>query len=99
MRSRTQGLPEVVAVGDWLLRKATSDLGPGGKAEGPGRTAIWGTAGGERETDKGGNPSQGSWRSRLMWSMWLGSWWKQSPPERPKSLHSLAPVRFTRPFC
>lgn len=28
-------------MGDWLLRKTTSDLGPGGKAEGPGRTAIW----------------------------------------------------------
>lgn len=41
LRSRTQGLPEVVAVGDWLLREATSDLGPGGKAEGSGRTAIW----------------------------------------------------------
>lgn len=24
------------------MRRATSDLGPGGKAEGPGRTAIWG---------------------------------------------------------
>lgn len=40
MRCRIRGQPGAAAVGGCVSRRATSDLGPGGKAEGPGWIAL-----------------------------------------------------------
>lgn len=64
MKCRIQDQPGVAAVGGYVLRRATSDLGPGGKAEGPGWIALRKKR--QRQTKGGSRSLWGSWRSRLV---------------------------------